>query len=298
MITDLRGLDPSLYPFDRNYHELSSSHCMHFVDDGRVEHPPVVMVHGNPTWSFYYRALIRGLCDDHRCLAPDHIGMGLSDRPDDRAYDYTLASRVRDLGDWLDAVEPKRPVDLVVHDWGGAIGMSWACAHPDRVRRIVLLNTWAFTIPEHMRLPRALKFARSRPGAWLIKGFNAFSALAVRMATERRLDPAVARGLVAPYRGAPSRRRATLRFVQDIPLGPDDPAWPVLAETEQRLSRLKEKPTLVCWGGKDFVFDDRVLERWRELLPGARVEYIESAGHYVLEDAPEQIVESVRAFLA
>ncbi|MGK7296665.1 MAG: alpha/beta fold hydrolase, partial [Candidatus Wenzhouxiangella sp. M2_3B_020] len=143
-MTQLPGLDTSLYPFDNHFHELPSGHLMHFVDEGRVEGTPVVMVHGNPTWSFYYRNVISALCGERRCLAPDHIGMGRSDRPDESAYEYTMASRVADFGHWLDEVEPDREIDIVAHDWGGAIAMAWAVQNPERVRRIVLLNTWAF----------------------------------------------------------------------------------------------------------------------------------------------------------
>ena len=297
-MTAFPGLDTTLYPFGSHYQELPAGHCMHFVDEGPVDGQPVIMLHGNPTWSFYYREVIRNLSASHRCLAPDHIGMGLSDRPADAEYAYTLKSRVADLGEWLDAVEPERPVDLVVHDWGGAIGLSWAAAHPQRVRRIVILNTWAFTIPENVGIPRALAFARTPLGALLVKSFNAFSGLAVRMATEQKLSPCVARGLVAPYKGSPGRRLATLRFVQDIPLKQSDPAWEVLAETERNLPRLGDKPVLLGWGGKDFVFNDRVLEKWREIFPHARVEYIEDAGHYVLEDAADRLVPEIGKFFA
>jgi haloalkane dehalogenase len=295
-MTEISGLDTTLYPFDRNFHQLPSGQCMHFVDEGPVDRQPVVMVHGNPTWSFYYRELIRGLQAEFRCLAPDHVGMGLSDRPADREYHYTLATRVADFGHWLDAVEPTRPVDLVVHDWGGAIALSWAVRHAERVRRLVVLNTWAFTIPDDADLPRSLAFARTPLGALLIKGFNAFSAIAVRVATEKKLDPAVARGLTAPYRGAPSRRLATLRFVQDIPLRESDPAWQVLAETESRLPRLADKPMLFGWGAKDFVFDDEVLAKWREFFPAADLDYIDDAGHFVLEDAHDRLVPEIREF--
>ena len=270
---------------------------MHFIDEGPADGQPVVMVHGNPTWSFYYRNLVTALSEDHRCLVPDHIGMGLSDRPDDASYDYTLKSRLDDLGHWLDAVEPERPIDLIVHDWGGAIGLSWAARNPGRIRRLILLNTWAFNIPKHESLPRSLKFARTAPGAFLIRRFNAFSGLAVRMATEKRLDRDIANGLVAPYKGGPDQRLATLRFVQDIPLSETDPAWPVLAETEQRLPLLAEKPTLIAWGGKDFVFNDKVLEIWKQKLPDAEIEYLPQAGHYVLEDAPETITALAQDWL-
>jgi len=285
-----------LFPFESHYHLQSAGHRMHYVDEGPIDGQPVVMVHGNPTWSFYYRNVIAALKGQCRCLAPDHVGMGLSARPDETAYAYTMASRVDDLGHWLDEVEPERPVDLVAHDWGGAIAMAWAVQNPERVRRIVLLNTWAFTIPPDMPLPFALKFARTGPGGFLINRFNAFSGLAARLATVRKLDPDVTRGLTAPYRNGPASRLATLRFVQDIPLKESDPAWPVLAETERHLDRLADTPIKFIWGGKDFVFDDRVLEQWRKIWPQAKVDYLEKAGHYVLEDAPEGVVERIAGF--
>ena len=286
-----------LYPWTSHYHVQAGGHRLHYLDEGSADDQPVVMVHGNPTWSFYYRNLVNDLKSGHRCLVPDHVGMGLSDRPDDAHYAYTLQSRVDDLGHWLDAVEPERPIDLIVHDWGGAIGMSWAVRHPERVRRIVLLNTWAFNIPEGEGLPASLKFARTGLGGFLINRFNAFSGLAVRMATEKKLNKDVAKGLVAPYQGSPAQRLATLRFVQDIPLSETDPAWSVLDETDTKLPALTEKPTLIIWGAKDFVFNDKVLALWKQKLPKAQVEYLKNAGHYVLEDAPETIVPKVKAWL-
>jgi len=286
-----------LYPYTGQFHTQAGGHRMHFLDEGPADAQPVVMVHGNPTWSFYYRRLVEALKPDFRCLVPDHIGMGLSDRPDDSRYTYTLQNRVDDLGHWLDAVEPERPVDLIVHDWGGAIGVSWAVRHIERVRRVVLLNTWAFNIPPDENLPRSLRFARTGLGSFLIQRFNAFSGLATRMATAGKLEREVARGLVGPYRKSSDSRLATLRFVQDIPLSPEDAAWEVLAETEASLDKLAAKPVLIHWGGKDFVFDDRVLDIWREKLPGKPIRYHADAGHYVLEDAHEAIVPAVREWL-
>jgi haloalkane dehalogenase len=279
-----------LYPFESNFFELESGLKLHYLDEGPLEGQPVVMVHGNPTWSFYYRKLVQALSGEHRCLAPDHIGMGLSDRPDDVDYDFTLQSRIDDFGAWLDEVEPEREIDLVVHDWGGAIGLSWAVRNPERVRRVLILNTWAFNIPKDKSLPASLKFARTGIGTFLIQRFNAFSGLATRMATVHKLDPDVAQGLVAPYRRSPDQRLATLRFVQDIPLSETDPAWSVLAETEARLTVLAEKEVQIAWGAKDFVFNDDVLALWREKLPDVPVEYYKDAGHYVLEDAADRII--------
>ena len=293
----MHDVSDSLFPFEPHYHTQSGGHRMHYLDEGPVEGQPVVMVHGNPTWSFYYREVVKALSDSHRCLVPDHVGMGLSDRPSDEHYHYTYASRIEDLGHWLDEVEPERPVDIVAHDWGGAIAMAWAVKRPERVRRIVLLNTWAFTIPPEESLPFGLKFCRTRIGAFAINRFNAFAGLAVRLATTNTLDPEVARGLVAPYRGKPEQRLATLRFVQDIPLTESDPAWAPLAETEAGLHNLADKPIRFIWGRKDFVFDNRVLNRWQEIWPNAEYQILEDAAHYVLEDAPERVVAGVRSHL-
>jgi len=285
------------YPYDSQFHVQSDGHRMHYLDEGSAAAQPVVMVHGNPTWSFYYRRVVDALKGEFRCLVPDHIGMGLSDRPSDEHYVYTLQSRLDDFGHWLDAVEPERPIDLIVHDWGGAIGLSWAARHPERIRRIVILNTWAFNIPKHESLPRSLKFARTHLGGFLINRFNAFSGLATRMATAKKLDPEVAKGLVAPYQKGPKSRLATLRFVQDIPLKESDPAWSVLADTENLLHQLSDKPVEIHWGGKDFVFNDKVLDIWRERLPNAHITYHPDAGHYVLEDAHTEIIPKIQDFL-
>ncbi|MEM7053154.1 MAG: alpha/beta fold hydrolase [Pseudomonadota bacterium] len=293
------GIDPALFPFARKLHRLQSGLHLHYVDDGPIDaHQTVVMLHGNPTWSFYYRNVIEKLNDRFRCLALDHIGMGLSDRPDDAEYHYTLQSRVDDLSEWLDVVAPSEPIDLIVHDWGGAIGMSWAVNNPERVRRIVILNTWAFNIPPDETLPRSLSFARTGIGAFLINRFNAFSGLATRMATAKKLSKKIAHGLVAPYLGGPKQRLATLRFVQDIPLKASDPAWHVLAETERDLHRLADKPILIGWGAKDFVFNDRVLEEWQQHYPDAQLEYLEGVGHYTLEDAEPEFFDQIRKHLS
>lgn len=187
---------------------------------------------------------------------------------------------------------------MVVHDWGGAIGLGWAVRHPERIRRLVVLNTAAFTMPATKRLPGLLKLARTRPGAWAIQRFNAFSALGARVATARRLNPDVRRGLTAPYRGGPRRRLATLRFVQDIPLAESEPAWPPLAETERLLPRLAARPILFGWGMKDFVFDRMILDHWRGIWPEARYETFAAAGHYVLEDVPGTLIPMIEAHLA
>ena len=287
-------LDASLYPFEGRY-LTRGAHRLHYLDEG--EGPTVVMVHGNPSWSFYYRNLVQSLRATHRCIVPDHIGCGLSDKPVDADYDYTLESRIDDLDALLEAVAPSGPVTLVVHDWGGAIGMGWAVRHPERVERIVVLNTGAFPNPKDQRLPFTLWLIRNTfLGPLLVRGFNAFSAGATRMAVKKPMEKAVRVAYEAPY-DSWRNRIATLRFVQDIPLGPKDPAFSVINSVADGLSSLREKPMLICWGEGDFVFDGAFLAEWETRFPAAEIVRYPKAGHYVLEDAGDDIIPRVQRFL-
>lgn len=292
----MRDVSPALYPFARNWLQLGALR-LHYLDEGPRQGVPVVMVHGNPTWSFYYRELVRELRTDRRCVVPDHIGCGFSDKPSDEAYEYTLSRRVDDLGALVDSLGLAQ-VDLVVHDWGGMIGMAWAARDPARVRRIVALNTAAFRNPKGVRLPPALWLVRNTPvGAGLVRGLNAFSRGATLTCTTRRRMPReIADAYTAPY-DSWKDRIATLRFVEDIPLGPGDRAWDTVVATEQALSAFSQHPLMVCWGMKDFVFDAAFLAEWERRFPDAEFHRFDDCGHYVLEDAADEIVPLVRRFL-
>ena len=282
-----------LYPFVDRYLDRDGLKY-HFIDEGRGD--PVLMVHGNPTWSFYWRELVKALREKHRCIAMDHVGCGLSDKPSDERYEYTLERRVQDLGALIDHLGLER-VSLVLHDWGGMIGLGWAVAHPERVSKLVLLNTSGFRLPATKPLPFTLKLVRTAPiGALAVRGLNAFSGLATRMAAMKPLDPRVREGLVAPY-DSWRNRIATLRFVQDIPLREGDRAWNAVRRVEDGLASLAHVPTFVGWGEKDFVFDGHFLAEWKRRLPQAEYHMFPEAGHYVLEDAREELVPMIRAFL-
>ena len=267
----------------------------HYLDEGSGE--PVVMLHGNPTWSFYYRELVRGLSSEYRTVVPDHIGCGLSDKPGDDRYDYTLRRRVEDLEALLDHLGLRENLTLVLHDWGGMIGMAYAHRHPERVKRLVLLNTAAFHLPAGKRLPWSLWLGRNTPlGPVLIRGLNAFCRGAARFCAVRPLPPAVRAGFLAPY-DSWANRVAVLRFVQDIPLAPGDPGYDLVTAVQEGLGQFRRVPTLICWGERDFVFDGDFLAEWRRRLPEAEMHTFPEAGHYLLEDAHERIVPLVRDFL-
>lgn len=288
--------DRSLYPFTSNYF-LMGGLRLHYLDEGAGD--PIVMLHGNPTWSFYFRNLVLALRDKHRCIVPDHMGCGLSDKPDDRQYDFSLRRRVDDLEQLLRHLRVDSRATLVLHDWGGMIGMAWAARHPESVARLVILNTAAFPLPAEKRLPWGLWLARNtRLGAWLTLRGNAFCRAAARWCVTRRpLPDKVRQGLLAPY-DTPNHRRAVLRFVQNVPLGPNDPGYDIVKEVEANLHRFGNVPTLICWGMKDFVFDETFLATWQKHLPAARVVRFPDCGHYILEDAPDEVIREVQAFLA
>ncbi len=284
------------YPFTGRYLDLDGLRY-HYLDEG--EGPLVVMVHGNPSWSFYYRNLVLALRDRFRCIVPDHIGCGFSDKPGDERYDYTLPRRVADLERLLEHVGGSEKVTLVVHDWGGMIGMAWASRHPERVERLVILNTAAFHLPATKKFPPALRVCRdTQLGAFLVRGFNAFSLAASFVGCKRHPMPAeLRRAYRLPY-DSWQNRIATLRFVQDIPLQPGDRNYDLVSNVAASLDKFRDLPMLICWGERDFVFDRHFRAEWERRFPEATVQSFADAGHYILEDAAEEVIPLINAFLA
>jgi pimeloyl-ACP methyl ester carboxylesterase len=291
---DISGIR-HLYPFTSHFIKINGLNY-HFLDQGSGD--PVVMLHGNPTWSFYFRELIKGLSPEFRAIVPDHIGCGLSDKPGIHRYDYRLKSRVDDVEMLLEELGVNQNITLVLHDWGGMIGMAYAVRHPERIHRLVVMNTAAFLIPDGKPLPIRLRLIRNiKPFATLaVLGFNIFAVGALSMASFKGLPGDVKSGLVAPYNSW-HNRIATLKFVQDIPVREKDPSYGLVKHVENHLQRLNHVPMLILWGEHDFVFDMDFLLQWRCRFPHAKVETFKDAGHYVLEDAADRIVPMVKNFL-
>jgi len=283
----------SLYPFASHYFEIDSVR-MHYIDEGSGL--PVLMVHGNPTWSFYWRELVRALRDRYRAIAIDHIGCGLSDKPDASMYAYTLFQRVNDLVRFICQLDLQQ-ITLVAHDWGGAIGLGAALQVSERIARIILLNTGAFPPPF---VPKRILLCRTPLlGTFAVRGLNAFARAALWMATEKpeRLRGAVSAGYLAPY-DSWSHRVAIDRFVKDIPLSRRHLTWQELNRIEGSLPNLSSHPVQMIWGMKDWCFTPYCLERMLKSFPNAEVHRLLDAGHYVMEDAREQVVQLIGAFLA
>jgi haloalkane dehalogenase len=285
----------SEYPFIGKYLDLDGLKY-HYLDEGSG--PPVVMVHGNPSWSFYYRNLVKALSKDHRCIVPDHIGCGFSDKPGDDCYDYTLSRRIDDLERLIETLDLKEKVTLVVHDWGGMIGMSWAVRHPDKVARLVILNTAAFPLPKAKRFPLGLRICRdSFIGALLVRGFNAFARGAASVGCKMNpMSRELKKLYCLPY-DSWKNRIATLRFVQDIPLKPGDRGYDLISNTAAGLEQFRHLPMLILWGKKDFVFDRRFLDEWRKRFPGAEIHSWGTGGHYILEDLKDEVIPLITEFL-
>jgi len=279
----------SLYPFAS--HEIRlDGHRYHYVDEGQGD--VLLLVHGNPTWSFYWRDLIKRLSPRYRVIAVDHMGCGLSDKPAD--YPYRLAQHAGNLARFVDQLD-LREITLLAHDWGGAIGLSAALRSEERYRRFVLFNTAAFRagpIPWRIRVCRTPLL-----GPLAVQGGNAFARAALTMAVEHheRMTPEVRAGLLAPY-DSWAHRRAIQRFVEDIPISPSHPSHPALMELENGLPRLAARPWMFIWGMRDWCFTPAILEQFLSFVPRAEVHRLADAGHYVIEDAHERIVPLVDDF--
>lgn len=280
----------NLYPFRSHFLNINGVR-MHYVDEGSGR--PLLLLHGNPTWSFYYRELIKGLSEGCRVIAPDHIGCGLSDKPQD--YPYTLATHIDNLERLL-AHLGVSGVTLGVHDWGGAIGFGWAVRHPGLVHAFVVFNTAAFL---GGRMPLRIRVCRwPILGDLAVRGLNGFARAAIYMACRRRerMTAEVRRGYLLPYDSF-ANRIAILRFVRDIPVKPAIPSHPVIRQVEAGLPQFRDHPMIIFWGMRDFCFTDQFLIEWTARFPRAEVHRLEDAGHYVVEDAHERILLRLRDFL-
>ncbi len=281
-----------LYPFASRELMIEGLRC-HYVDEGRGH--PLLLVHGNPTWSFYWRSLLNGLSDAFRLVAPDQIGCGLSEKPPRSRYPYTLRRRINDLCRLIEHLD-LRSITLVAHDWGGAVGMGAAVEMPERFERFVLMNTAAFPAS---RCPWRIRVCRAPLlGPLAVQGLNLFARAALAMATARRagLPPEVRDGLLAPY-DSWGHRAAIYHFVRDIPLSPRHESYAALARIASRLGQFEDRPFCFFWGMRDWCFTPWFLDQWLARFPRAEVHRFDDAGHYVLEDASERILPALRVFL-
>ena len=280
------------YPFESRFLETESGYKLHYVDEG--EGRPFLFVHGNPTWSFFFRKLIAHFSPSMRTVACDHIGCGLSEKPQD--FDYRLHQHIEHLEQLILELDLK-DIRLLVHDWGGAIGLGVAGRHPERFSELIISNTAAF---HSQRMPWLLKIAKSpHIGQFLIRRFNAFAGLTPTLgaAQPSRITPLARQGFLLPY-DSWEDRIATYRFVADIPLDEKHPSFGTLTEVEENLQKLVDLPTLLLWGEKDWVFTTHFMTRFQELLPGSEARSYSDCGHLLIEEKPGRVTAAIEAFFS
>lgn len=279
-----------MYPFESRFFTTPSGHKLHYVDEGLGD--PIVFVHGNPAWSFEFRHLIAGLQSGFRCVAPDHIGFGLSSRSD-RGEDHhpkSHANRFAALIEHLDL----RGLTLFVNDWGGPIGLDFARRHPDRVKRLVICNTWCWSVGEDFHFKSFSFLMSSRIGQYLIKHHNIFVNRVMPMAVgdKKVLTPEI----MAHYRNAmpsPAARAANAALPGYIV---DAGEW--LDSIWRERTTFADKPALVLWGLRDIAFRKKELDRWKSELTDVEAHEFQDCGHFLAEEAPEEILPLLRGFMS
>lgn len=270
--------------------EVAPGSRLRYLDVGKGR--PVLLLHGNPTWSYLWRNLVRDLVEEgRRCIVIDHLGCGYSDKPQD--FSYCLENHIANC---LLLVEllGLEDCDMVVHDWGGAIGMGVATWAPERFRRFLITNTAAFPF---RRIPWRIAACRLPvAGTMAVRGLSAFSWGFVRMATRRRMAPEVRAAYLQPYQSW-NNRIAVHRFVQDIPMSSGHRSWSTLCRIAEELPRLRSQPVHLLWGMRDWCFTPAFLAEWQRRFPEAETTRLDEAAHLVFEDLPAEATGVARDFL-
>jgi cis-3-alkyl-4-acyloxetan-2-one decarboxylase len=282
-----------LFPFESHFLPIRDNFNYHYLDEGHGR--PLLLVHGNPTWAFYWREMVKAFRDRYRVVVPDHLGCGLSSRPKLSEYSFNLADRVADLVELVERLD-LQDVTLIAHDWGGAVAMGAAVERPDRFGRFVLMNTGAFLSKD---IPTSIHAVHIPIlGRLMTQGLNIFVEAALRWTVEKpeRMTPQVRAGYRAPY-DSWANRLAVHQFAMDIPLKPSHPSYATLKRIEEGLPQFRDKPISFFWGMKDFCFTPKFLDRFLEFYPEAEVHRYDDVGHYVMEDAHERVIPEVEDFL-
>ena len=281
-------LDRAAFPFRSRFVEIAPGRRVHYIDEGQGD--VLLFVHGTPTWSFEWRHAIRVLSRTHRCVAIDHLGFGLSDRP--RDFDYTPESHARVLRDFVTRLG-LRDVTLVVHDYGGPIALPLALSEPTIVRRLVLLNTWMWSFDDDPEMIRKGRIAGGRVGRLLYRYAN----FSLRVLTpyaygdRSKLTRRIHEQYLAPFRDIDARGRVLWPLARAILASREfyDSLW-------RQRERLRGLPALIVWGMKDPAFPPRFLARWKSLLPQATVMEL-PVGHWPQEEAPDDVTAAIRRFV-
>ncbi len=279
-------LDRILYPFDHHTLEVTGGR-MHYVDEGEGE--PIVFVHGTPTWSFVWRQQLKSLSRSFRCIAPDHIGFGLSEKPTDFAY--TPESHAENLEKLIHHLGLKN-ITLVVHDFGGPIGLRYALRHPENVKNIVILNTWMWSLADENRIIKISRFMAGGIGRFLYLqlGFSAKILLPQGYHESKHLTKDIKLHYQKPLSTATSRM-GTWQFAKAL-----HESSPYFAELWQQREKLRTINKLILWGEKDKLLPINFLDTWQQEFPDAKtIKY--KAGHFLQEERGGEVADAIRDFI-
>ncbi|MEW6144533.1 MAG: alpha/beta fold hydrolase [Thermodesulfobacteriota bacterium] len=282
------------YPFTSRFFSAGGLD-LHYVDEGGGE--PVLMLHGDPTWGYLWRRFIPALSRKRRVIVPDHMGMGKSDAPAE-PYPYLLRHHITNLESLVLSLGLS-DITLVVHDWGGPVGLGFAARRPELIKRLVLTNTWAFAEWPGAPFPKLIEMIRSPRGEQFVLEKNGYAARALTGTVNypEKLTPEVMSAYLAPF-PTPESRRALLCWSRDIPVAEGDASWDEMKRIEDSLPLFGNIPILIVWGMLDPVLPPQVLEMWKRVYPRARVVEIPDASHFLQEDAPGEVLAAIEEFLA
>ncbi len=272
-----------LFPFQSRYFQVGP-HRLHYIDEGRG--PLLLLMHSCPFWMFEFRTLIADLCRDHRVIALDQMGFGLSDKP--RPFDYRIETHADHLERFTHELG-LTDFTLIQHGRGAAVGMAVAVRHPDMIRGIVTLNAMSFS---DYRLPLRLQLCRLKfIGAKLVMHLNIFRR------DIRKLDPEIQMMYDYPFRNMLDQY-SILRFIEDIPCAPEDASAQTMFEIESALWQLRDKPSCLIWAKKDWLYNMKNQKHWLQYFPRSERYVIDHAGRCITENAPEEVNRYIRNFLA
>ena len=292
MTTTLNGDFGGTFPYEPRFADTGEIR-LHYVDEGPPDAGPLLFVHGNPTWSYLWRRPIAELsARGHRCVAFDHMGFGRSDKPPQLSA-YSLERHIENAIALIDALDLS-DVTLVGHDWGGPIGLGAMLERSDRLRAVVLMNTWAWELPSFLP-PFLREFRTEGLGEILALGGNLFVESIPGGMHRRDTDALMMDAYRAPFPDYWSRA-GTLAFQREIPLTERDRSAPLMASIHERLADLS-LPVLLVWGMRDPVFQPVFLEQWQELFPEARTVELGGASHFLVEDDPDGVTGAIESFL-
>lgn len=281
-----KWLDRDEYPFNPHYYQINGQQ-LHYIDEGKGA--PLVFVHGTPSWSFEYRKIIRDLRTDYRCIAMDHIGFGLSSKPE--KYDYATANHSRTLEKFIHD-KALKDITLVVHDFGGPIGINAVIRQPDLIKNLIVINSWLWSVEDDPDFKPVKKILNNPLLPILYKYLN-FSPRFILPGSfgTNKPDKKILAHYTRPFANR-KQRNGTIAFARSLR---DDQPW--FEEIWNKKESVSDKPTLLLWGMQDPVIPSKNLEKFESGFRFSTSVTLDSSGHFPQEEEPEQVIKNIRSFL-